>query len=272
MYGQVWSLLLGRSIRLPAARELRVRAASLLVVVLMAPTAHEATAAPAGAAVEGGIARAPQHTPSWLTFYNTDLDPVRGQQNFSNLIYDRDLAVIDNASRDFDIRGMWSGPWGCQVNVSKVFGEPYCSGPTGLWKGWGGTASWQVGVDWVVAQVKQRPHVVGLFLGDEPELFGVKGTDICALTLYLKQALLAAGRRDVFIYYNDTPNSYQLKHGLCKGLDYFSIDSYNDDPATEVAQVRKRLFLHRAVSFFFCRGRLRTNARKSRTKRGVSLR
>ena len=67
-------------------------------------------------------------TPQWLTFYNTDLDPVRGQQNFSNLVYSPDLGQIDNASRDFGIEGMWSGPWGCQVNVSRVWGEPYCSG------------------------------------------------------------------------------------------------------------------------------------------------
>jgi hypothetical protein len=182
-------------------------------------------------------------TPQWLTFYNTDLDPVRGQQNFSNLVYSPDLGQIDNASRDFGIEGMWSGPWGCEVNVSRVWGEPYCSGPTGLWKGtpwgpFGPTASWEVGADWVVEQVKSRPHVRGIFLGDEPTLFGVQYADICALSLHLKRGLLAAGRRDVFIYFNDTPESQQLKYGLCPGLDFFSLDSYNDDPATEVAQVQ----------------------------------
>ena len=182
-------------------------------------------------------------TPQWLTFYNTDLDPVRGQQNLSNLIYSPDLSQIDNASRDFGIDGMWSGPWGCEVNVSRVWGEPYCSGPTGLWKGtpwksWGATASWEVGATWVVEQVKLRPHIRGIFLGDEPTLFGVSYADICALSLHLKRGLLAAGRRDVFIYFNDTPESQQLKRGLCPGLDFFSLDSYNDDPATEVAQVK----------------------------------
>jgi hypothetical protein len=38
---------------------------------------------------------------------------------------------------------------------------------------------------------------------------------------------------------NDTPNSKQLKHGLCPGLDFFSLDAYADDPKTEVAQVRR---------------------------------
>jgi hypothetical protein len=182
-------------------------------------------------------------TPQWLTFYNTDLSPVRGQQNLSNLVNSPDLGQLDNASRDFGIDGMWSGPWGCEVNVSRVWGEPYCSGPTGLWKGtpyksWGATASWEVGADWVVEQVKSRPHIRGIFLGDEPTLFGVSYADICALSLHLKRGLLATGRRDCFIYFNDTPESQQLKHGLCPGLDFFSLDSYNDDPATEVAQVK----------------------------------
>eukprot|EP01043_Picozoa_sp_COSAG02_P034973 COSAG02_NODE_2476_length_8733_cov_9.786542_5_plen_669_part_00 len=184
-------------------------------------------------------------TPQWLTFYDTDLDPVRGQQNFSNLVFS-DLGTIDNASREFGIDGMWAGPWGCEVNVSRVWGEPYCSGPTGLWKGWGGTAGWQVGADWVVEQIKPRPHVRGVFLGDEPTNFGVTYSDICALSLYLKRALLAAGRRDVFIYFNDTPESQQLRHGLCPGLDFFSLDSYNDDPATEVAQVQRAYSLVKA--------------------------
>jgi hypothetical protein len=182
-------------------------------------------------------------TPQWLTFYNTDLDPVRGQQNLSNLVYSPDLGQIDNASRDFGIDGMWSGPWGCEINVSRVWGEPYCNGPTGLWKGtpwksWGVTASWKVGATWVVEQVKSRPHIRGIFLGDEPTLFGVPYADICALSLHLKRGLLEIGRRDVFIYFNDTPESQQLKHGLCPGLDFFSLDAYNDDPATEVAQVK----------------------------------
>ena len=129
----------------------------LLHVLSQRGGARGAPLAPPALGRQRPAAAAP--TPQWLTFYNTDLDPVRGQQNFSNLIYSRDLATIDNASREFGIDGMWSGPWGCEVNVSRVWGEPYCSGPTGLWKGWGGTAGWQVGADWVVTQVKTRPHV-----------------------------------------------------------------------------------------------------------------
>ena len=51
---------------------------------------------------------------------------------------------------------------------------------------------------------------------------------MCKLSLYMKQALQAAGRRDVFLYYNDGPGSHMLSSGLCAGLDYWSLDSYQD--------------------------------------------
>ena len=57
-----------------------------------------------------------------------------------------------------------------------------------------------------------------------------------AAQLFLKETLIQAKREDVFIHYNDGPGSGNLKgNGMCKGLDYFSIDSYRDDPAAEVA-------------------------------------
>lgn len=68
---------------------------------------------------------------------------------------------------------------------------------------------------------------------------------MCELILYLKTALIAEGRSDIFLIYNDVrhmilfflvdiathdmvaqgPESAQLTRGMCKGLDYFSIDS-----------------------------------------------
>ena len=49
---------------------------------------------------------------------------------------------------------------------------------------------------------------------------------MCELSEFLKKTLIAAGRKDVFIHYNDGPASGNLKgNGMCKGLDYFSIDS-----------------------------------------------
>jgi hypothetical protein len=42
----------------------------------------------------------------------------------------------------------------------------------------------------------------------------------------MKRALYRVNRSDVFIMYNDGPSSVRFKEGLCRGLDYFSIDSY----------------------------------------------
>lgn len=111
-----------------------------------------------------------------------------------------------------------------------MWNEPYCGGPTGL------NDHWEQGADFVVGLVKGRPHVAGVWLGDEPEVWGVGKSDVCALSLYLKKALIAANRSDVFLAYNDSPNSAGLRgDGLCAGLDYFSVDVYNDE--TEVSQV-----------------------------------
>ena len=66
-------------------------------------------------------------------------------------------------------------------------------------EGWG----WEAGVAWVVDHVKQRPHVVGIFLGDEPEGLGVNYSQMCQLSGALKAGLVSAGRPDVFTYYND---------------------------------------------------------------------
>ena len=141
---------------------------------------------------------------------------------------------------------MWSGVstntngdsyGGCTPNVTQVFGEPYCGGPVGLYMGPQGNA-WQIGADSWVAAIKDKPWVVGLWLGDEPEIAGVPYAQMCELALYLKTALIAAGRSDVFLTYNDGPDSGQLTNGMCKGLDYFSMDSYADDPAQEVATAK----------------------------------
>ena len=99
--------------------------------------------------------------------------------------------------------------------------------------------SWKSGVAWAVQQIVNRSHIVGIFLGDEPEIAGIPGTQMCELAFFFKTALINASRGDVFLYYNDAVQgsfepSFVRNKKLCQGLDYVSIDSYNDDPATEV--------------------------------------
>jgi hypothetical protein len=79
-------------------------------------------------------------------------------------------------------------------------------------------------------------------MGDEPEIGGMSGDSLCAVAAEMKRALHRVGRDDVFIMYNDGPSSVRFREGLCRGLDYFSIDSYDSGAAEakEVAGLYKR--------------------------------
>ena len=82
-----------------------------------------------------------------------------------------------------------------------------------------------------------------MYLGDEPEIQGVPGAQMCELALELKTLLIAANRSDIFLYYNDAVQgsyapSFVKNKKLCKGLDFVSVDGYSDDPAQEVANAR----------------------------------
>ena len=178
--------------------------------------------------------------PRYFTWY--DIDAANQTRYGANLVWDRNLTLLDVAYTDFKVQGMWSITGYCTPGVNQVYGEPYCGGSTGLVDPACKNAStcWKVGAKWAVEQVIGRPHVVGLYLGDEPEISGVPGTQMCDLALRLKTLLINAKRGDVFIYYNDAVQgtyapSFVRNKKLCKGLDYVSVDSYSDDPATEVA-------------------------------------
>lgn len=175
------------------------------------------------------------HVPKWSTIYGFDVETNgTGTTGFTNLLWDANLTALGEAVARFPTnKAMWSPVATCVPNKTKVYGEPYCGGATGLWRGPSGV-EWQVGADYWVAQVKDKPWVTGMWLGDEPEIAGVSYNDMCELILYLKTALIAEGRNDIFLIYNDGPESAQLTRGMCKGLDYFSIDSYADDPDQEV--------------------------------------
>jgi hypothetical protein len=175
----------------------------------------------------------------WSAIYDFDYQTNgTGTTNFTNLLWDANLTALGVACAKFPSnKAMWSPVASCAPNVSQVYGEPYCGGPTGLFMGPGGK-EWQVGADYWVAQIRDKMWVTGLWLGDEPEILGVPYAQICLLSTYLKTALIAAGRSDVFLAYNDGPSSGQMTNGMCKGLDYFSLDSYRDDPAQEIAAVK----------------------------------
>ncbi len=102
--------------------------------------------------------------------------------------------------------------------------------------------NWTQHVHAVAALLQNKTSIVGLWMGDEPEIGGMASDSLCAVAAAMKQALYRVGRSDVWIMYNDGPESARFSEGLCKGLDYFSIDSYDTGAAeaNEVAGLYKR--------------------------------
>jgi hypothetical protein len=168
------------------------------------------------------------HVPLWMAWY--DWDPANQIPLGANLVWGG-LDQLAAAYMNYSVRGMLDITQGNgHPGPCDVYGEPYCGGARGL------AVNWTGGVDVVAAAVKDLKHVVGVFLGDEPEVLGVSGEEMCQLTAYMKRALHAVGRRDMFVYYNDGPGSIQFRQkALCPGLDYFSIDHYA--PTREAAGI-----------------------------------
>eukprot|EP01051_Picozoa_sp_SAG22_P029151 SAG22_NODE_10661_length_522_cov_0.813239_1_plen_155_part_01 len=141
----------------------------LLAAATAAAAAHAAAAAP--------------NVPRFFTSYDWESSPDHGLQNMTNLAFALPLEQLDWVWGNHSIPGLWSfngAKGGCQINKSIVIGEPYCGGPTGLWMGPGG-AEWKVGADSWVASIKPFKWVAGLWLGDEPEIWGVPYAQICDL-------------------------------------------------------------------------------------------
>jgi hypothetical protein len=198
--------------RLPAA----VRADSVLRALALALLVATTPSADARAAA----AAAPNHIPKYFVWMDEPPELPLQQQLGANLVWSESAAQLEAAWRNHSMRGMWDITPQCTPNVDQMFYQPYCGGPSiGL------AANWTVGADFTAKFVQSRPWIVGLHLGDEPEIQGVPSTQMCELSIYLKRALQRAGRRDVWLTYNDGPSSHMLQ-GLCPGLDYFSIDKY----------------------------------------------
>ena len=144
---------------------------------------------------QGASTGAAPNIPRWATTYGWTMAPDEsGAQPYTNMAWGNNLDHLDWAWGNHSQPGMWDfngGTGGCVPNKTRVIGEPYCGGATGLMVGW------QIGVQWVVDTIKERKHIVGLSLGDEPEIQGVPYSQMCELSTFLKARLLAAGRGDV---------------------------------------------------------------------------
>ena len=102
--------------------------------------------------------------------------------------------------------------------------------------------NWSTAVANVADLLADLPNIVGLWMGDEPEIGGMSPDSLCAVAWTMKRALHRVNRSDMFIMYNDGPSSARFREGLCEGLDYFSIDSYATGAAEaeEVGGLYKR--------------------------------
>ena len=71
---------------------------------------------------------------------------------------DANLTALEVAVTKFPTqKAMWSAVASCEPNATKVFGEPYCGGPTGLWAGVSrGGMEWKTGADSWVASIKDK--------------------------------------------------------------------------------------------------------------------
>jgi hypothetical protein len=206
---------------LGCSERMRPSAASLLCCYQLATTV--ATCGAVQRSMIHSAALRPQMR--WMAWDDGEEDAAGQQASGANLFHSQNLSKLDQAHAMLKMRGLWAVKALCTPNVNQIFREPYCAGlPAGL------ATNWSVGVEYVVSQLASRPHVAGVFLGDEPEIGGVPGEQMCELSLVLKRRLQQAGRGDVFLYYNDGPGSIQLKRsgGLCAGLDYWSLDQYQD--------------------------------------------
>ena len=107
----------------------------------------------------------------------------------------------------------------------KVYGEPYCRSNTTR----GLVSNWSAAVDRYVAEIKSRPQIVGVFLGDEMMCSKIPYSNYSAVASATRQWLRANGLTDTLIYSNEcsTPlvregEVWSMPDKLPEELDLFS--------------------------------------------------
>ena len=136
----------------------------------------------------------------YFTWYDVDTKQP------GNLAFSLNLTQLDEINAADGRRGLWDigdgmcgqSKWcgvGATANDStpcgQVWGEPFCGGSKGP------TKNYLSELDKIAALVAKRPHIAGIFLGDEGILLGINENDFCTLANRTKAALAAAGREDV---------------------------------------------------------------------------
>ena len=160
----------------------------------------------------------------------------------ANLIWDAgNVSELNAVAGRLGVKAMWSWVALCSADL-KVMQEPYCGADKGAKGGTRGlSGNWSLHIKKIAQMMVGQSNVVGMWLGDEPEIAGFPSNQLCALATTLKRELALVGRGDVWLYYNDGPSSSRFKEGLCKGLDYFSIDACEAEMLSRFACLSLRL-------------------------------
>ena len=150
-----------------------------------------------------------------------------------------DPAVLDATARSLGVRAMWAFNGYCGAQY-RIFDAPYCGEdrvycnpnitdscpfgkacpqppdkqckmpPTKSRPNWLCECPYpeaQLALNWtdhvqaVASLVQNKTSIVGLWMGDEPEIGGMSSDSLCAVAAIMKQALHRAGRPDVWIMY-----------------------------------------------------------------------
>lgn len=215
-------------------------ATALCTAGALAPAGLAAPATPAG------LSTAARDRLQWFTWYGPDAKQP------GNLALATNLTLLDEISAATGKRALWDiGDAMCgeaamcngtktandTTPCGKVWNEPFCRAvPSGSAPG--PAPNYLVELAKVASHVAARPHVAGIFLGDEGMLLGIPLEGFCTLAGHLQRALKLVGRSDVFVYFNDGPDQMQAavkwQRGGRRCGDYFSMDNYLDGGEAEM--------------------------------------
>lgn len=175
----------------------------------------------------------------WLTWYDAYTEEQMNMTSPGpNLILNGgDPQALHDQATHLGVQAMWAFNRYC-IKGMKIFQEPYCGvdrvyclqnstmfpnicpfgkacpapGSTACpTLGPGGSCKCpvdnihQLAINWtnavrnVATLLADKPRIVGLWMGDEPEINGMSGDSLCAVASEMKRALFRVGRPDIFI-------------------------------------------------------------------------
>ena len=108
------------------------------------------------------------------------------------------MSELNAVAGRLGVKAMWSWVARCSADL-KVMQEPYCGADKGAKGGTRGlSGNWSLHIKKIAQMMVGQSNVVGMWLGDEPEIAGFPSNQLCALATTLKRELALVGRGDVW--------------------------------------------------------------------------